>query len=256
MGDDARDHEARRGDHADDDRGRARRPARPDRPRRRPVRHRQRRRHRQVRRRDRRLRRLAVTRGEAAPEGWESLDDAYRLDVPPAEHPGTAPEDRLLLYFTSGTTTKPKLVEHTQVSYPVGHLATMYWLGLRTRRRAPQHLLARLGEARVVVLLRALDRRGDDLPLQLHAVRRGRPARRDPRQRGHLALRAADRVADAHQRRPLRRPRPTARGHRRRRAAEPRGHRAGEEGVGPDAPGRLRPDRDHRPGRQHPGVRR
>jgi acetyl-CoA synthetase len=61
----------------------------------------------------------------------EQLHDAYDADVPPAAHPGTAPSDRLLLYFTSGTTSKPKLVEHTQVSYPVGHLATMYWLGLR-----------------------------------------------------------------------------------------------------------------------------
>ncbi len=73
---------------------------------------------------------VAVTRGAGAPEGWESLDAAYRFDVPPAEHPGTAPGDPLLLYFTSGTTSKPKLVEHTQVSYPVGHLTTMYWLGL------------------------------------------------------------------------------------------------------------------------------
>jgi len=37
----------------------------------------------------------------------------------------------MLLYFTSGTTALPKLVAHTQVSYPVGHLSTMYWLGLR-----------------------------------------------------------------------------------------------------------------------------
>jgi acetyl-CoA synthetase len=61
----------------------------------------------------------------------DRLHEAYSVDVPPAEHPGTSPSDRLLLYFTSGTTSKPKLVEHTQVSYPVGHLATMYWLGLR-----------------------------------------------------------------------------------------------------------------------------
>jgi acetyl-CoA synthetase len=61
----------------------------------------------------------------------ESMHDAYELDVPPHPHPGTAPSDRLLLYFTSGTTSRPKLVEHTQVSYPVGHLATMYWQGLR-----------------------------------------------------------------------------------------------------------------------------
>jgi acetyl-CoA synthetase len=39
--------------------------------------------------------------------------------------------DPLLLYFTSGTTAKPKLVLHTHASYPVGHLSTMYWLGLR-----------------------------------------------------------------------------------------------------------------------------
>jgi acetyl-CoA synthetase len=37
----------------------------------------------------------------------------------------------MLLYFTSGTTSRPKLVEHTQASYPAGHLTTMYWLGLQ-----------------------------------------------------------------------------------------------------------------------------
>jgi acetyl-CoA synthetase len=43
----------------------------------------------------------------------------------------TQGSDPLLLYFTSGTTSKPKLVEHTHVSYPVGHLSTMYWIGLQ-----------------------------------------------------------------------------------------------------------------------------
>ena len=43
----------------------------------------------------------------------------------------TRADDLLFLYFTSGTTARPKLVAHTQVSYPVGHLSTMYWLGLR-----------------------------------------------------------------------------------------------------------------------------
>src|SRR5204862_2038508 len=42
----------------------------------------------------------------------------------------TGAQDPLLLYFTSGTTAQPKLVAHTQVSYPVGHLSTMYWIGL------------------------------------------------------------------------------------------------------------------------------
>jgi acetyl-CoA synthetase len=45
----------------------------------------------------------------------------------------TNASDPLLLYFTSGTTAKPKLVLHSHASYPVGHLSTMYWLGLRPR---------------------------------------------------------------------------------------------------------------------------
>jgi acetyl-CoA synthetase len=36
----------------------------------------------------------------------------------------------MLLYFTSGTTAKPKLVAHSHLSYPVGHLSTAYWIGL------------------------------------------------------------------------------------------------------------------------------
>jgi acetyl-CoA synthetase len=72
---------------------------------------------------------LLVCVGEA--EGWDDLTTAYDLDVPPTPHPGTAPDDPLLYYFTSGTTSRPKLVAHTQVSYPVGHLSTVYWLGLR-----------------------------------------------------------------------------------------------------------------------------
>jgi acetyl-CoA synthetase len=67
--------------------------------------------------------------GEA--EGWADVHAAADLEHLPVEHPGTAPGDPLLLYFTSGTTSRPKLVEHTQVSYPVGHLSTMYWLGLQ-----------------------------------------------------------------------------------------------------------------------------
>ncbi|MEU8399161.1 AMP-binding protein [Nonomuraea sp. NPDC048892] len=66
-----------------------------------------------------------------AAEGWSDLRAAAELEHTRVAHPGTAPDDPLLLYFTSGTTSRPKLVEHTQVSYPVGHLSTMYWLGLR-----------------------------------------------------------------------------------------------------------------------------
>lgn len=42
----------------------------------------------------------------------------------------TLADETMLLYFTSGTTSKAKLVEHTHTSYPVGHLSTMFWIGL------------------------------------------------------------------------------------------------------------------------------
>lgn len=67
----------------------------------------------------------------AAPAGWQSFESS--VDAPTdftADGP-THADDPLLLYFTSGTTSKPKLVLHTHESYPVGHLSTMYWLGLR-----------------------------------------------------------------------------------------------------------------------------
>ncbi|WP_106849511.1 AMP-binding protein [Blastococcus sp. Marseille-P5729] len=70
-----------------------------------------------------------ITAGAA--DGWADLRDAYDIADPVIEHPRTASDSRLLLYFTSGTTSRPKLVEHTQISYPVGHLSTTYWLGLQ-----------------------------------------------------------------------------------------------------------------------------
>lgn len=76
--------------------------------------------------------RFAVAAADGSvPEGWIGYREAYALDVPPTPHPGTAPADPQLLYFTSGTTNKPKLVEHNQVSYPVGHLATSFWVAAR-----------------------------------------------------------------------------------------------------------------------------
>ncbi|HLN75920.1 MAG TPA: AMP-binding protein [Nocardioidaceae bacterium] len=69
--------------------------------------------------------------GGGAPAGWQDYADSASASGEPVGHPGTSAKDPLLLYFTSGTTSRPKLVEHTQVSYPVGHLSTMYWLGLQ-----------------------------------------------------------------------------------------------------------------------------
>lgn len=61
--------------------------------------------------------------------GWNCLEHAM-------DHAGrftadgeTRANDPLLLYFTSGTTAKPKLVQHSHQSYPIGHLSTMYWIG-------------------------------------------------------------------------------------------------------------------------------
>ncbi len=64
-------------------------------------------------------------------DGWMSYDDAVADKVTPHVGGGTAASDPMLLYFTSGTTAQPKLVEHTQTSYPIGHLSTMYWIGLQ-----------------------------------------------------------------------------------------------------------------------------
>jgi acetyl-CoA synthetase len=63
-------------------------------------------------------------------EGWHAYATAYAEPAGFTSDGVTAAADPLLLYFTSGTTAKPKLVQHTHVSYPVGHLSTMYWIGL------------------------------------------------------------------------------------------------------------------------------
>jgi acetyl-CoA synthetase len=64
-------------------------------------------------------------------EGWLSYGTSFEhLESFTPEVP-TKADEPLLLYFTSGTTAQPKLVEHTHVSYPVGHLSTMYWIGLQ-----------------------------------------------------------------------------------------------------------------------------
>ncbi|GAA1142459.1 MULTISPECIES: AMP-binding protein [Streptomyces violaceusniger group] len=88
--------------------------------------------------------RIAV--GGAA-EGWLAYEDAGTAaitvdgtagaaadgtggDEPFTPDGPTLATDPLMLYFTSGTTARPKLVEHTHISYPIGHLSTMYWIGV------------------------------------------------------------------------------------------------------------------------------
>jgi acetyl-CoA synthetase len=73
---------------------------------------------------------LRIAVGEATP-GWLSYDETRSISDRFIPEAPTRADDLLFLYFTSGTTALPKLVGHTHVSYPVGHLSTMYWLGLR-----------------------------------------------------------------------------------------------------------------------------
>lgn len=66
-----------------------------------------------------------------APEGWLRYEDSRTAPAGFTPDGPTRADDTLMLYFTSGTTARPKLVEHTHTSYPIGHLATMYWIGLK-----------------------------------------------------------------------------------------------------------------------------
>ena len=68
---------------------------------------------------------------ETGNDGWLRYGEAFGAAADFTPDGPTMAGDPLLLYFTSGTTARPKLVEHTQVSYPVGHLSTVYWIGLQ-----------------------------------------------------------------------------------------------------------------------------
>jgi acetyl-CoA synthetase len=72
--------------------------------------------------------RIAV---RGAPAGWHDYGDVDAASAEFTPDGVTRGSDTLLLYFTSGTTARPKLVEHTHASYPIGHLSTMYWIGLQ-----------------------------------------------------------------------------------------------------------------------------
>jgi acetyl-CoA synthetase len=67
----------------------------------------------------------------ASRDGWTDIAAAYGASPTFTPEGRTRAADPMLLYFTSGTTSRPKLVEHTHESYPVGHLSTMYWIGLQ-----------------------------------------------------------------------------------------------------------------------------
>ena len=72
-----------------------------------------------------------VVGASVAQDGWLSFETAAEYPEEFTSDGPTGADDPMLLYFTSGTTAKPKLVRHSQRSYPVGALSTMYWLGLQ-----------------------------------------------------------------------------------------------------------------------------
>lgn len=73
---------------------------------------------------------LRIAVGEPA-AGWYRYADANDVASAGPFDACTTVDDSMLIYFTSGTASKPKLVEHSQISYGVGHLSTMAWIGLR-----------------------------------------------------------------------------------------------------------------------------
>ena len=65
-----------------------------------------------------------------APDGcvdYASLLTGSPVFIPDGD---TNADDPMLVYFTSGTTARPKLVLHSHKTYALGHLTSMYWLGL------------------------------------------------------------------------------------------------------------------------------
>jgi acetyl-CoA synthetase len=71
-----------------------------------------------------------ILAGDSLP-GWLSWHEAQAECAEFTPGAPTRATDPLLLYFTSGTTGRPKLVLHSHQSYPIGHLSSMYWAGIQ-----------------------------------------------------------------------------------------------------------------------------
>ena len=190
--------------------------------------------------------RIAV--GET-PEGWRAFQAVMNSATRFQPDGPTLADDPMLLYFTSGTTARPKLVLHTHASYPIGHLSTMYGLGLRPgdahlnisspgwAKHAWSSVFAPWNAGATVLALakRFEPREALDILVE-HGVT--------------VVLRPADGLAHADPGGPGAVEGAAARNQFGRRAPEPGGDREGAPRLGPDHPRFLRPDRDDDDDRQ------
>jgi acyl-coenzyme A synthetase/AMP-(fatty) acid ligase len=75
--------------------------------------------------------RLKIVLG-AEREGWVNYTRAMASAMSTLKPEPTRSDEPMMLYFTSGTVGYPKMVLHTHVSYPIGHIVTgKYWLDLK-----------------------------------------------------------------------------------------------------------------------------
>jgi acyl-coenzyme A synthetase/AMP-(fatty) acid ligase len=63
-------------------------------------------------------------------DGWKPYSEIDKEEKE-ASAADTNKDDDLFWFFTSGTTGMPKVAVHTQSSYPLGHLTTAAWIGLK-----------------------------------------------------------------------------------------------------------------------------
>ena len=75
--------------------------------------------------------RLKIVLG-AEREGWVNYARAVPAAMSTLKPEPTRSDEPMMIYFTSGTVGYPKMVLHTHVSYPIGHIVTgKYWLDLK-----------------------------------------------------------------------------------------------------------------------------
>ncbi|HWU42123.1 MAG TPA: AMP-binding protein, partial [Bdellovibrio sp.] len=63
--------------------------------------------------------------------GWHNYAEAVKESAEFETTDRTKGTDTLFMYFVSSTTAKPKIIERSHMSGTIGHLSTMYWMGLR-----------------------------------------------------------------------------------------------------------------------------